>query len=223
MRCKSNGSKYLCLSALEKTCTVYTGQHSDIAGQRADLVKGTPVNTNMLTEKIIPYDLLLKLIDRFTDIRKIALVCLCKISFYLLGQYGNLSITDTLVIGKNRKSHVIPAKSFNVCKNFFRYGRRLVCEFGLTDLSNNAGNKADNFLDRLVSDFDCGEHCLVFHFIGAGLNHADLLHRSGKGNIHAACASLFLSRVDDNFITDQAKYDTAGRTVPRNIRSSNGN
>ena len=53
----------LCLTSLEKRRTVNSRNDSDITGQWTDLIECTAVNTDMLSEEVISYDLLLQLID----------------------------------------------------------------------------------------------------------------------------------------------------------------
>ena len=93
----------------------------------------------------------------------------------------------------------------------------LIRKLRLAYLGNNAVDEGNKTLDLLVCGHNGIKHGVIIDLISASLDHNDLLHRAGNGQLEVTLLSLGSGRIDDYLAVDQSDENSRDRSVPRNI------
>ena len=98
-----------------------------------------------------------------------------------------------------------------------RFNPYLEVDLRLAALGHDLVDELDDLLDLNVCGLDGGQHGVLVHLVGAGLDHHDLVHGSGNGQGKVAHLALLLGGVQHDLAVNQTPLHAADGAVPRNI------
>ena len=130
--------------------------------------------------------------------------------------------TDILVIGIHAVFHGFKLIADQSFEELIVKSGVLILEFGLAYLLDHFVYKVEYALQMLMSLYYAFIHDLIGDLIRLGLDHDNLLMRGGDRCRHAVGLSLFLSRVEEVFLSVPAENYTGNGAVKRYIRDRNG-
>ena len=207
----------LCLTSGEHTGAVHSGQNSDLAGERTNIVHASAVNALLLVEEPAANDELLCLVQTLVDHCLLLGIDLVKFCVNCLIDGLQTLVADGLVVGVESRLYVLLGKGFDSLKHLVVGLQAGEFKLGLADLSLDAVDKVNDLLVCLVTEHDGVVHILVGYAVGACLDHGDPLAGGGDGGRHLADLALFLSGVDHKRTVNHADGAAGNGTVPRNI------
>ena len=215
-------SQHLCLTTGKQTSAVYTGQNANLSRQRTNLINASAVHTLALIEPCTD-DLLLDEVQDLVDHAGLfaangieSLVC-------RINDRAQACIPFVLVVGVQSVCHLVMHHCINILEQLLVYLVRLKDKLLLADFCLDVGNKGNHFFDFFMTGKNCLEHGILRHFIGASLDHDDLVLSAGNGQMQVIVLALFQRRVQHDLAVNQSYADAGDRSVPGNIGNGQRN
>ena len=217
-RAEGCNREHLRLAAGKQAAAVYAVDEADLCCQRADLVEASAVHALAVFEQPAADNLLLHLVDQLAHDGGDVGVLLGEVLDDRVLDRHHARVAHVFVVGVERGHEVLLAEGEDLVKHIVIQLAGGVGELRLADLGNDAIDKAEQALDLLMREHDGVVHVVVRDFLCARLDHDDLLHRGGNGQLQRALVALRLGGVDDRLAVHHTDEDAADRAVPRNIR-----
>ena len=213
--------QHLGLAAGEHARAVYARQHVHLSRQRTDFLHAAAVYALAVCQPAA-HDLLLELVHALGQVRAVLfLVCLVKARLELVDDRAHARVADGLVVGVHCDLELIIARSLELVEQVVVDVVVLVLELGLADLVLDALNECADLLEFLVRLHQRVEHLILGHFLGARLDHDDLVLGCAQGNVHLGNLALLGGRVDDGLAVHNADLTARDNVVKRDIRDRN--
>ena len=193
---------------------MHAGQNAHLSGQRADLVDAAAVHALALIQQPAAHHELLHLVAYQIQIGS------GQVGVFLGdlvhdGQQG--CVTHILVIGVHSGLEVVQILVLDGVEHVHVQTHNLEVDLRLAALGHDLVDELDDLLDLNVCGLDGGQHGILVHLVGAGLDHHDLVHGGGNGQGKVAHLALLLRGVQHDLAVNQTHLHAADGAVPRDI------
>ena len=149
------------------------------------------------------------------------LVFLIQRCLELVDDRAHARVADGLVVGVHGDLELVIARSLELVEQVVVDVVVLILELGLADLVLDALNERADLLEFLVRFHQGVKHLILGHFLGARLDHDDLVLGCAQGHVHLGDLALLGGRVDDGLTVHNADLTARDDIVERDIRDRN--
>ena len=149
------------------------------------------------------------------------LVCFVKACLELVNDRAHARVADGLVVGVHGDLELVIARCLELVEQVVVDVMVLVLELGLADLVLDALDKRADLLELLVRLHQGVKHLILRHFLGARLDHDDLVLGRAQGDVHLGDLALLGGRVDDGLAVHNADLAARDDVVERDVRDRN--
>ena len=222
-RAQSADGEHLGLAAGEHTAAVDAGDETHFGGQGPDLGETAAVHALALVQNQTADHIFLELVHALGQLRLAVGIFLGKVLVNILRDGVDAGVADGLVVGVHGLLHGVHGIALHGLEHLLGdlhagIDGGLLEVFGL-----DVADELDEILDDGMAALDGFQHHVIGELVGAGLDHDDLFHAAGHGELELGALALLAVGADDvALFLGIAHLDTGDGALPGNVGDRQG-